>query len=1181
MPAPTKSSGTAAKKRNTARSPAAKSRAAAPRKRAPAKKAATRSPGGVRARRSLLAGRPTLGGGAPALESHHIDIVALALIAIGIFLGGVAYVGWSGGALGNGAITAVRFVLGSLGYIVPAALVAGGALVLLREIRPPARPLRTGLICLTIAITLALAAGTLGIGPGAATGAAVWRAHAVEARGGIIGEGEFWVAGHLISHAGADILAVFLFIAGLILVSGAGLAGVVRAGGLGVANTGRALRDATGDLRTTSVARRPATGTTSTRSGTTRSRSRDERTADEPAEPAGASEPLLPPAEWDEGETSEFHVARSGQATPWSDDAPQVDDFDPLDPPPLTDAEITAARGAGATPDGNEPADVAEAEDGLADAPEPAEPDIDFGEEPEEEEFVLPEAYNGAAGPSRDVDQAELTPQGRYRASVTEDPDFVWRVPSARNLTRSTTAESRPDTAGQEQTARSLLEALGHFGIEARVVGRVSGPHITRYEVRLAPGVKMSKVANLKDDLAYALAATDIRILAPIPGKQAVGIEVPNARRRIVHLGDVMQGRPEGASPLTVWLGKDIAGKAIHADLAKMPHLLVAGTTGAGKSACVNAMLSSILLQATPHEVRLVLVDPKQVELNHYESIPHLLTPVITSPRKAANALQNLVREMEQRYSIMSLARTRSLPELNKFREKRGEPPLPYILCVIDELADLMMVAPADVEDSIIRLAQKARAVGMHLVLATQSPRVDVITGMIKANVPSRIAFAVSSQTDSRVILDHNGAESLLGQGDMLFSPVGSGRLQRIQGAFIDEEQILEITEAWRLQGEPDLQEQLLEEVESEDEGDGGGAEDPNDADSDPLLEEAISLVAQMGTASTSMLQRRLRLGYTRAGRLIDMLERRGIISGYEGSKPRQVLITEGDVPRILTALAEVEKGGRKVPDPVGPRGPTRPDPSRPSRGRGRCCRGPTRTRPCSRRSPTTATRTTSPSEDLPLSGPVPAPDGARTGPGPRSQPSGPPVGCRADARDRRDAARGANARQDRHQRGRDADQDPRQVPARDGERGVGPAPRRGLRPQLPAHLRRVPGPRPAPARRRFPPSVRQPLRARAAADRPAEPRGARAARPGAGPSAARGRGCGRGGGPRRGVPSWAIIGVVLLVVVVVLVIVTTHNNTSKKDTTAQRPPLSITTRTRSTGTRRRSCTRRRASPRR
>jgi S-DNA-T family DNA segregation ATPase FtsK/SpoIIIE len=315
-------------------------------------------------------------------------------------------------------------------------------------------------------------------------------------------------------------------------------------------------------------------------------------------------------------------------------------------------------------------------------------------------------------------------------------------------------------------------------------------------------------------------------------------------------------------------------------------------------------MLSSILLRATPHEVRMVLVDPKQVELTHYDSIPHLLTPVITSPRKAATALQNLVREMEQRYSYMSLARTRSLADLNAVRVRRGEAPLPYVLCVIDELADLMMVAPADVEDSIIRIAQKARAVGIHMVLATQSPRVDVITGMIKANVPSRIAFAVSSQTDSRVILDQNGAETLLGAGDMLFSPVGSSRLQRIQGAFVDEGEIDAVCGAWRKQGEPEFQEELLEEVEEADGGSESG-EDGFDPDEDPLLADAIRLVAEMQTASTSMLQRRLRLGYTRAGRLIDMLERRGVISGYEGSKPRQVLITEGDVPRVLAALGE------------------------------------------------------------------------------------------------------------------------------------------------------------------------------------------------------------------------------------------------------------------------------------
>ena len=776
-----------------------------------------------------------------ALEPHQTDILALALIAVGVFLGGVEYAHWAGGALGDGAMRATKFCLGVLGYAVPAGLVAGGGLILARELRPPARPMRTGIICLIAALTLALAAGTLGIGPGQVPAHEFWRPAAFDSRGGVIGQAEFWITSHLFSTLGSSILAVFLLIAGAILVTGATLAGAIRATGTGVAGTGRALRRSTGDLRAT-VAGRPATALA--REGTG------------PGPSAGyPSEPLLPP----EPDTTELVVrATHVEAPPIGEDsdepAAEIEELDPPDDLRLDDVDGVEASGS---------------------------------------------------GPSKPVSADDLTPQGRYRASITDDPEFVWRVPSTRFLTRSTGEAARPDTAGQEQVARTLLETLGHFGVDAKVIGRVTGPHITRYELRLAPGTKVSKVAALKDDLAYALAATDIRILAPIPGKQAVGVEVPNARRRIVHLGDVFQEPPADWSPLTVWLGKDIAGRAIGADLVKMPHLLVAGTTGAGKSACINSMLSSILLRATPHEVRLVLVDPKQVELNHYESIPHLLTKVITSPRMAANALQNLVKEMEQRYSIMSLARTRSLPELNRARAKRDEPPLPYVLCVIDELADLMMVAPADVEDSIIRLAQKARAVGIHLVLATQSPRVDVITGMIKANVPSRIAFAVSSQTDSRVILDHNGAESLLGQGDMLFSPVGSSKLQRIQGAFIDEEQILELTEAWRRQGEPEFHEELLEEVASDDpqSDDEGG----NAADEDPLLEEAIALVAQMGTASTSMLQRRLRLGYTRAGRLIDMLERRGIISGYEGSKPRQVLITEADVPRILSHLAEAE----------------------------------------------------------------------------------------------------------------------------------------------------------------------------------------------------------------------------------------------------------------------------------
>ena len=331
-----------------------------------------------------------------------------------------------------------------------------------------------------------------------------------------------------------------------------------------------------------------------------------------------------------------------------------------------------------------------------------------------------------------------------------------------------------------------------------------------------------------------------------------------------------------------------------------MPHILIAGTTGSGKSGCINTILTSILLRATPDEVRMILVDPKRIELGYYESIPHLLTPVVSSPKQAAAALANVVAEMERRYEKMSILRSRSLNEANRALRARGEPAMPYLLVVIDELADLMMISPQDVEDAIIRLAQKSRAVGIHLVLATQRPSVDVITGMIKANVPSRIAFAVSSQTDSRVILDGNGAESLLGQGDMLFKPLGTSRLQRLQGAYVTEEEVSLVVEQARAQRPQELDESLLvaPEVEPSEDDVADGEFDP---DEDPLLERAIEIVVQTQTASVSLLQRRLRVGYTRAGRLIDMLERRGIISGYEGSKPRRVLVDE----RVLAEIGD------------------------------------------------------------------------------------------------------------------------------------------------------------------------------------------------------------------------------------------------------------------------------------
>jgi DNA segregation ATPase FtsK/SpoIIIE, S-DNA-T family len=553
-------------------------------------------------------------------------------------------------------------------------------------------------------------------------------------------------------------------------------------------------------------------------------------------------------------------------------------------------------------------------------------------DKPEEEDAtVVPEDPSGMPGREAEdmpvgetlpgdnpsLTPGKVTPMGNTRG-VTVADELNYTPPPMKALERGK-GDKGPDPRDQEAIGRKLIETLGHFGVEAKIVGVVSGPHVSLYEMRLAPGIKVKKVTELANDLAYALASTDIRILAPIPGKQAVGVEVPNTRRRMVRLGDIYAGRPEKTSPLVAWLGKGIDGNAVWTDLAKMPHVLVAGTTGSGKSGCINAILSSILMQATPNDVRLVLVDPKQVELNHYENVPHLLTPVVTSPRLAANVLSNLIGEMESRYGIMSQARARSLVELNRVREKKGEAPLPHILCVIDELADLMMVAPAEVEDSIIRLAQKSRATGIHLVLATQRPSTDIITGTIKVNIPARIAFAVSSQTDSRVILDQGGAEALLGQGDMLFRGAGTSKLERVQGAFITEDEIARITNHWARQGEPEFEDELLE--TPEDAVEEGRGEDDLDPDSDDLLDEAIRLVVQTETASVSMIQRRLRVGYTRAGRLIDMLERRGVISGYEGSKPRQVLITQADLARVLQP-----GGGDPIPAHVNTTSDENPD---------------------------------------------------------------------------------------------------------------------------------------------------------------------------------------------------------------------------------------------------------------
>jgi S-DNA-T family DNA segregation ATPase FtsK/SpoIIIE len=703
-------------------------------------------------------------------RSHHeSELLGLALVALGLVLSAILYVGLDGGTVGSWLADALTSLLGDAAYVLPVALVAIGSLMLARSELLDVRPFRLG-----------VGVGFLGL-----------MTLLGKDSGGWIGMALGGTLAALIGETGAAIAGGTLLLAGALLVSGASTGAILR-------RTGHVVRSAG------SGARRAFDWVSS--------ESQTEESVSLPPEPEAPPPRLLDGAE----------------------------EFPDVVGPALASVEHAPL--------------VAQVE-----------------EEPDE-------------APSFEA---------AYEAS-TEHAEY--RLPDREILKRSAAAAASSSDSGA-RTAELLVRTLAEFGVDATVVGQISGPRVTRYELQLAPGTKVSKVAALKDDLSYALATTEIRILAPIPGKQAVGVEVPNLTPRLVTLGDIYDDLPATASPLAVWLGKDISGNAVWTDLARMPHLLIAGTTGSGKSGCINAILTSILLRATPDDVRMILIDPKRIELGYYESIPHLLTSVVSSPKDASTVLLNVVAEMERRYERLSFVRARSLPEANRALRARGEAPLPYLLVVIDELADLMMVSPQAVEDCVIRLAQKSRAVGIHLVLATQRPSVDVITGMIKANVPSRIAFAVSSQTDSRVILDTAGAESLLGQGDMLFKPLGTSRLQRLQGAYVSEEEVALVVEQCRSQRGQDLDESLLEAPEAAyEEGDEDLDFDP---DEDPLLDKAIEVVVQTQSASVSLLQRRLRVGYTRAGRLIDMLERRGIISGYEGSKPRRVLVSEAELHNV------------------------------------------------------------------------------------------------------------------------------------------------------------------------------------------------------------------------------------------------------------------------------------------
>ncbi|WCO65387.1 DNA translocase FtsK [Iamia majanohamensis] len=480
----------------------------------------------------------------------------------------------------------------------------------------------------------------------------------------------------------------------------------------------------------------------------------------------------------------------------------------------------------------------------------------------------------------------------------------AWKLPPAKVLTR--VGAQSVDRKAVEEVGRHLEHALAEHGVETRLSGMTVGPTVTRYELELGPGVKVARVTSLHRDIAYAMATPDVRILAPIPGKQAIGVEIPNASKQLVTVGDILASPEARAArhPLEVAVGRDIDGQAVMAALASMPHVLIAGATGAGKSSCINSLLTSVLMRATPEQVRMILVDPKQVEMGQYNRLPHLLTEVVTDPKKAANALAWAVREMERRYDLLANVGFRDITGYNAAHDKGllqpevpGDPELPrlpFILVVIDELADLMMVAARDVEESITRIAQKARAVGIHLVIATQRPSVNVITGLIKANVPSRWAFAVSSSTDSRVILDQQGAERLLGKGDMLLMGPSSSVPQRVQGSWVTEEEVRQVVAHWRRQA-PEV---TYDETVQTDEGgtpgssgSGGGGAAGGD-DDDDLLAQATELVVRSQLGSTSMLQRKLKVGFARAGRIMDLLEQRGVVGPSVGSKARAVLMT-------------------------------------------------------------------------------------------------------------------------------------------------------------------------------------------------------------------------------------------------------------------------------------------------
>jgi S-DNA-T family DNA segregation ATPase FtsK/SpoIIIE len=796
---------------------------------------------------------PALGPVGDAFSGHGRDVAGVALAVVGAVAALGLYADLAG-PVGRGLATALLVAFGVLAYVLPVVLVGSGVLLVRRRPAEPTSLLRPvvggALLVVAGAGLLHLATG----GPGLTA-----PTEDLEASGGYLGAVVTAPLSGLLGVWASALVLVALATVGLIVAInrplhevGAFVAGVLRPAGSLIARGWRALFTLG-------------------------------ESAPEGVEEADAPAPV---------------ISGVSVSVPGADDAPvdevETDAVAATDEAEVDDLTPTWLRPAGA------PTVVVPTPAAVHD--EPATSD----EEPDEE---IP------AGPPEQL-TIDLGP------AVAAKP---WKLPKPALLDRSDRQEV--DATAVEARGRILERALAEHGVETRLVGMVVGPTVTRFELELGPGVKVARVTSLNRDIAYAMASPDVRILAPIPGRQAIGVEVPNTDRHVVSLGDVLTSEEarRAKQPLEVALGRDINGNNILVDLATMPHLLIAGQTGAGKSSCINSLITSVLMRTTPEEVRMILIDPKRVELGQYNRLPHLLTQVVTNPKKAANALSWAVREMERRYDLLSETGFRDIGGYNAAWD-RGEltddetsgedgptyTRLPLLLIVVDELNDLMMVAARDVEESICRIAQMARAVGIHLVVATQRPSVNVITGVIKANIPSRLAFAVSSLADSRVILDQPGAERLVGKGDMLLVGSSSTIAQRIQGCWVSEREVRGVVAHWRRQApEIAFDDAAVQGPEEGSPGASAGGGTSGGDDDDDLLAQATELVVRTQLGSTSMLQRKLRVGFARAGRLMDLLEQRGIVGPSEGSKARAVLMTpeELDAGMVGTAPGADEAG--------------------------------------------------------------------------------------------------------------------------------------------------------------------------------------------------------------------------------------------------------------------------------